>query len=528
MQSAQASRNVFDALTSEGHIFRNRSVLSSDYVPEDFPHRNDEIDQVAHILRPALEGSRPSNILIYGQTGTGKTAVARYICDQLKDKVTADGGAIHTAHINCKRVNTPYGILANIGQTYTTNWEDSIPHTGWRLEQVYAALCRKAEEAGGIALVVLDEVDALVKKSGDEVLYHLTGINADLGNARMSLIGISNDTKFTTFLDPRVKSRLGEESLTFPPYNALQLRDILDQRAGQAFHEGALDPQVLSLCAGRAAQEHGDARKALDLLRIAAEMAEREKPKLIIAGASAYSRHIDFARFREIADSVGAYLMVDMAHYAGLIAGGAHPSPVGLADIVTTTTHKTLRGPRGAMALMTKDLARKYNSAVFPNMQGGPMQHVIAAKAVAFREAMRPEFKDYAHQIVQNAKALASGLSAGGLRIVAGGTENHLMLVDTRPLGLTGRDAEAALIAAGLVVNKNAIPFDPEPPMVTSGVRIGTPALTSRQLNVTDMEQVAGYILEALRAHADESKLSKLGTEVAGFASKFPVPGLDS
>ena len=256
--------------------------------------------------------------------------------------------------------------------------------------------------------------------------------------------------------------------------------------------------------------------------------AEAFRPSVIIAGYTAYPLTIDFKRFREIADSVGAALLVDMAHIAGLIAGGAHPSPVGLADIVTTTTHKTLRGPRGAMALMTKDLARKYNSAVFPNTQGGPMQHVIAAKAVAFREAMRPEFKDYAHQIVQNAKALASGLSAGGLRIVAGGTENHLMLVDTRPLGLTGRDAEAALIAAGLVVNKNAIPFDPEPPMVTSGVRIGTPALTSRQLNVTDMEQVAGYILEALRAHADESKLSKLGTEVAGFASKFPVPGLDS
>ena len=256
--------------------------------------------------------------------------------------------------------------------------------------------------------------------------------------------------------------------------------------------------------------------------------AETFRPSVIIAGYTAYPLMIDFKRFREIADSVGAALLVDMAHIAGLIAGGAHPSPVGLADIVTTTTHKTLRGPRGAMALMTKALARKYNSAVFPNMQGGPMEHVIAAKAVAFREAMRPEFKDYAHQIVQNAEALASGLSAGGLRIVAGRTENHLMLVDTRPLGLTGRDAEAALIAAGLVVNKNAIPFDPEPPMVTSGVRIGTPALTSRQLNVTDMEQVAGYILEALRAHADESKLSKLGTEVAGFASKFPVPGLDS
>ena len=256
--------------------------------------------------------------------------------------------------------------------------------------------------------------------------------------------------------------------------------------------------------------------------------AESFKPSIIIAGYTAYSLTIDFKRFREIADSVGAALLVDMAHIAGLIAGGAHPSPVGLADIITSTTHKTLRGPRGAMALMTKDLARKYNSAVFPNMQGGPMEHVIAAKAVAFREAMRPDFKDYAHQIVQNAKALASGLSAGGLRIVAGGTENHLMLVDTRPLGLTGRDAEAALISAGLVVNKNAIPFDPEPPPITSGVRIGTPALTSRELNVSDMEQVAGYILEALKAHADESKLSKLGVEVAKFASNFPVPGLDS
>ncbi len=256
--------------------------------------------------------------------------------------------------------------------------------------------------------------------------------------------------------------------------------------------------------------------------------AESFKPSIIIAGYTAYSLTIDFKRFREIADSVGAALLVDMAHIAGLIAGGAHPSPVGLADIITSTTHKTLRGPRGAMALMTKDLARKYNSAVFPNMQGGPMEHVIAAKAVAFREAMRPDFKDYAHQIVQNAKALASGLSAGGLRIVAGGTENHLMLVDTRQLGLTGRDAEAALISAGLVVNKNAIPFDPEPPTITSGIRIGTPALTSRELNVSDMEQVAGYILEALKTHADESKLSKLGTEVAKFASNFPVPGLDS
>ena len=256
--------------------------------------------------------------------------------------------------------------------------------------------------------------------------------------------------------------------------------------------------------------------------------AESFRPSVIIAGFTAYPMVIDFGRFREIADSVGAALLVDMAHIAGLVAGGAHPSPVGHADIITTTTHKTLRGPRGAMALMTKDRARKYNSAVFPNVQGGPMEHVIAAKAVAFREAMRPEFKDYAHQVVQNAQALASGLSAGGLRIVAGGTENHLMLVDTRPLGLTGRDAEDALISAGLVVNKNAIPYDPEPPVITSGVRIGTPALTSRELNVSDMEQVAGYILEALKVHASDAKLSKLGAEVAKFASGFPVPGLDS
>jgi glycine hydroxymethyltransferase len=258
------------------------------------------------------------------------------------------------------------------------------------------------------------------------------------------------------------------------------------------------------------------------------KQAEEFKPAIIIAGFTAYSMTIDFKRFREIADSVGAALLVDMAHIAGLIAGGAHPSPVEYADIVTSTTHKTLRGPRGAMALTKKNLRRKYNSAVFPNMQGGPMQHSIAAKAVAYKEALQPEFKNYAHQIVQNSKALASGLAAGGLRIVSGGTENHMMLVDTRPIGLTGRDAEAALIAAGLVVNKNGIPFDPEPPMVTSGIRIGTPALTSRDLDVADMENVAGYILEALKAHDNESKLASLGSEVSKFASKFPVPGLDS
>jgi len=254
---------------------------------------------------------------------------------------------------------------------------------------------------------------------------------------------------------------------------------------------------------------------------------EEFKPAVLIAGYTAYPLQIDFKRFREIADSINATLLVDMAHIAGLIAGGVHPSPVEYADIVTSTTHKTLRGPRGAMALTTKSLSRKYNSAVFPNMQGGPMQHAIAGKAVAFREAMQPEFKQYAGQVVQNAQVLAKGLSTAGLRIVAGGTENHMLLVDTRSIGMTGRQAEEALITAGLVVNKNTIPFDPESPMVTSGIRIGTPALTSRDLKAEDMENVAGFIIEALNARDDQVKLANIGVEVAKFSSRFPVPGLD-
>ena len=266
--------------------------------------------------------------------------------------------------------------------------------------------------------------------------------------------------------------------------------------------------------------------EALDYAEVQRQ-AEEFKPAIIIAGYTAYPMEIDFKRFRDIADSINAILLVDMAHIAGLIAGGVHPSPGGYADIVTSTTHKTLRGPRGAMALTTEALSRKYNSAVFPNMQGGPMQHAIAGKAVAFREAMQPEFKKYARQVVQNAQALTSVLSAAGIRIVAGGTENHMLLVDTRAIGLTGRQAEEALIAAGLVVNKNTIPFDPESPMVTSGIRIGTPALTSRDLKAADMENVAGYIIEALDARDNEDKLANIGVEVAKFASHFPVPGLD-
>jgi glycine hydroxymethyltransferase len=260
---------------------------------------------------------------------------------------------------------------------------------------------------------------------------------------------------------------------------------------------------------------------------VVAKVARDFKPKMIVAGYTAYPRTIDFPRFRKIADEVGAYLLVDMAHIAGLIASGVHPTPVPHAHIVTSTTHKTLRGPRGAMALTVKDLARKYDSAVFPNMQGGPMMHAIAAKAVAFKEAAQPEFKKYSAAIVENAKALARALGAGGLRIVSGGTDNHLMLVDVRPLGLTGKAAEQALHAAGVVANKNTVPNDPQPPMVTSGVRIGTPAVTSRGMKAADMEKVAGFILEAVRAADNEATLKAVKGRVAKFASQFPVPGVD-
>ncbi len=258
-----------------------------------------------------------------------------------------------------------------------------------------------------------------------------------------------------------------------------------------------------------------------------AKVAREFKPKMIVCGYTAYPRTIDFARFREIADEVGAFLLADIAHIAGLVVGGAHPSPVEHSDIVTTTTHKTLRGPRGAMALTTAKLARKYNSAVFPNMQGGPMMHSIAAKAVAFKEAARPEFKQYATAIVQNAQSLSSALAAGGLRIVSGGTDNHLMLVDVRPIGLTGKAAEEALHAAGIVVNKNTIPNDPESPMVTSGVRIGTPAITSRKMDASDMETVAGFILDAVKSAGDDASLASIKNAVSSFTSQFHVPGLD-
>ena len=257
------------------------------------------------------------------------------------------------------------------------------------------------------------------------------------------------------------------------------------------------------------------------------EIAEKNKPNLIIAGFTAYPLKVDFEKFKHIADSVGALLLADMAHISGLVAGGAHPSPVAHADIVTSTTHKTLRGPRGALALMKKNFEKKFNSAVFPNMQGGPMQHSIAAKAVAFKEAMSEDFKNYSFQIVKNSKILAKSLSQNGLRIVAGGTDTHMLLVDTKAIGLNGSDAESALLSSGIVVNKNSIPFDDEPPMITSGIRIGTAALTSRNMLEKDMEIVSEFILESLRNHDNSKILSSIKEKVASFSEKFIVPGLD-
>ena len=257
-------------------------------------------------------------------------------------------------------------------------------------------------------------------------------------------------------------------------------------------------------------------------------MAHELRPKIIVSGYSAYSRTIDFERFGNIAESVGALHLADMAHIAGLVAAGVHPSPVPHADIVTSTTHKTLRGPRGAMALTTKEWARKYDSAVFPRMQGGPMGHTIAAKAVAYKEALTDDFRNYARNIVSNAAALADALSDRGMRIVSGGTDNHLMLVDMRGVNVTGAAAEVKMRSVGIVANKNMVPFDPNPPRVTSGVRIGVPSITSRGMDTGDMETVAEFIVESLRIEEDSSQQRELAQRVKDFASSFPVPGIDS
>ena len=279
----ESKSNIFDSLSHDERIFKNREALSSTYIPKHFPHREEEIGNVANILKPALNGSRPSNILIYGQTGTGKTAVAKFICDQITAKAKSDDKKIHTAYINCKQTNTTYSILSNIGKAYSKKWEKEIPIAGWRIDKVYAEVKQKAKENGGIVILVLDEIDALVNKTGDDILYHLTSLNSDLENSKISIIGISNDVKFTSWLDPRVKSRLGEESLSFAPYNAPQIEEILYERAKIAFKENVLEPLVVSYCSSKAAQEHGDVRKALDLLRISAELADREEREIVTA-----------------------------------------------------------------------------------------------------------------------------------------------------------------------------------------------------------------------------------------------------
>ncbi|MFN2317727.1 MAG: serine hydroxymethyltransferase [Gemmatimonadales bacterium] len=252
------------------------------------------------------------------------------------------------------------------------------------------------------------------------------------------------------------------------------------------------------------------------------EQARAERPRLIICGGSAYARTIDFAAFRSIADEVGATLLVDMSHFAGLVAGGVHPSPVPHAQIVTTTTHKTLRGPRGGLILCTADLAKAMDRSVFPGTQGGPLEHVIAAKAVAFGEALTPDFRAYAHRVVANAKRLADALTDRGFAIVSGGTDTHLMLVDLRPKGITGKEAEAVLGQAAITVNKNTIPDDPESPFVTSGIRLGTPALTTRGMGLHEMEQIAALIDRALTKR-DDASLAGVRRDVESLAGAFPL-----
>ncbi len=267
-----------------------------------------------------------------------------------------------------------------------------------------------------------------------------------------------------------------------------------------------------------------DADEAIDYDQVRA-LAQEHKPRMIVAGASAYALRMDFPKFRAIADEVGAYLMVDVAHYAGLIAAGLYPSPVGIADFVTSTTHKTLRGPRGGVILAKAEHEKALNSSIFPSIQGGPLMHVIAAKAVAFQEALQPPFKEYQKQVLANARVMAETLVKRGVRVVSGRTESHMFLVDLRAKKITGKDAEAALGQAHITVNKNAIPNDPEKPMVTSGIRVGSPAMTTRGFRDAEAAQVANFIADVLDAPADAAKLAKVAAAVKALCARFPVYG---
>jgi len=258
------------------------------------------------------------------------------------------------------------------------------------------------------------------------------------------------------------------------------------------------------------------------------KIALKHRPKLIVAGASAYPRTIDFNRFRDIADSAGAHLVADMAHISGLVATNLHPSPVPYAEIVTSSTHKTLRGPRSGFILCKQELASKIDSAVFPMMQGGPLVHAIAAKAIAFFEAMQPEFVTYQKAVLENGAVLAAELQQQGLRLVTGGTDNHLVLIDLTPTGITGKDAQEALEAAGIVASKNLVPFDPRPPTVTSGIRLGTPAVTTRGFGTAEMKEIASLITRVLTNIDDDNVQKEVAEEVASLCTRFPTPGIDA
>ena len=334
----------------------------------------------------------------------------------------------------------------------------------------------------------------------------------------------------------RVKQLFGAEAANVQPHSGAQANEAVflaflkpgDTIMGMSLAEGG------HLTHGMALNMSGkwfnivpyglDANEAIDYERME-QLAREHRPKLIIAGASAYSLRIDFARFARVAKEIGAIFMVDMAHYAGLVAAGVYPSPVPHADVVTSTTHKTLRGPRGGIILMKAEHEKAINSAIFPGLQGGPLMHVIAAKAVAFKEALDPAFKAYQQRVVDNAKVMARTLAARGLRIVSGGTESHLMLVDLRAKGITGKEAEALLGAAHITVNKNAIPNDPQKPMVTSGIRVGTPALTTRGFGEAQVEACANLIADLLDAPHDAAVLERVRGEVAKLAAAHPVYG---
>lgn len=272
---------IFQQFIRPKSLFKgDRDVLRPSYIPDVLPHREEQIDQLASILVTALEGQRPSNVLLFGKTGTGKTATMKFVGKEL-ERANEESRKVHFVYMNCEVVDTQYGVLQNLGNLFIHDFEERIPFTGWSTERVYHILREKIDEMHRVIVIVLDEIDKLVSKSGDDVLYHLCRINDDLKNAKVSVIGISNDLKFTEFLDPRVRSSLSEEKMVFPPYNAEQLRDILSQRAGLAFDQSVLEPSVIPLCAALAAQEHGDARRALDLLRVAAEIAERHNQSVV-------------------------------------------------------------------------------------------------------------------------------------------------------------------------------------------------------------------------------------------------------